>query len=577
MGRSDELPDGCEIRLLHDQKVPVRDGIRLSTDVFIPRLPGRHPAIVHRTPYESTAGEYIEWGVWWAQHGYAAIVQDVRGRYESEGVFYPRGPGAGEDGYDTLEWLASQPWCSGRVGTWGRSAGASVQWSLASLGSPHLVCMAPHVISDDPYADLHYVGGAFQLNLSLIVAIIFETNNAITQAGSASIFNNQRLMRTLPLIDLDVEAIGRRIDFYRDWLLHGTYDEYWKAASQRGRHDAFDIPIFQQGGWFDPYVEAILRQFRAHHRPGVEGRPGPVQRVLIGPWTHDEPSGSRLGSVNFGPKGYLSVREEELRWFDYWLYGLDNGIGNDDPIRLFVMGENEWRGEHEWPLARTEFMPFYLHSHGRANSFYGDGTLTPDPPKTEPPDVFDYDPHDPVQTVGGNHSIQYQSTYAEVPIVAGPVDQRPLERRDDVLVYTSDPLERDLEVTGPVNAILYAASSARDTDFTVKLVDVSPAGEALNLSEGIIRGRFRLSYESPELLERGEATELRIALASTSVVFKKGHRIRVDISSSNFPRFSRNLNTGEDIATGTRSVVAHQTILHSGEFPSHILLPVVPS
>ena len=281
--------------------------------------------------------------------------------------------------------------------------------------------------------------------------------------------------------------------------------------------------------------------------------------------------------MNFGPKGYLSVREEELRWFDYWLYGVDNGIGNEDPIRLFVMGRNEWRGEHEWPLARTEFTPFYLHSHGRANSLYGDGTLTPDPPKTEPPDVFDYDPHDPVQTVGGNHSIQYQSTHAEVPIVAGPVDQRPLERRDDVLVYTSGPLESDLEVTGPVNAILYAASSARDTDFTVKLVDVSPAGEALNLSEGIIRGRFRLSYESPELLERGEPTELRIALASTSVVFKKGHRIRADISSSNFPRFSRNLNTGEDIATGTRAVVAHQTILHSGEFPSHILLPVVPS
>jgi putative CocE/NonD family hydrolase len=249
---------------------------------------------------------------------------------------------------------------------------------------------------------------------------------------------------------------------------------------------------------------------------------------------------------------------------------------DEPPIRLFVMGDNAWRFEHEWPLARTVFTPWYLHSEGRANSLFGNGTLSPEPPAAEPADRFEYDPNRPVPSVGGNNSTQDWSRTAEEPIVPGPVDQRLIERRDDVLVYTSAPLEQELEVTGPLEMVLYAASSALDTDFTVKLIDVFPDGYAMNISEGIIRARYRNDDSRPELLEPGEVAEYRIRLYPTSNVFKPGHRLRVDVSSSSFPRFSRNLNTGEPVATGTTILVARQTVLHATEYPSRIVLPVIP-
>jgi putative CocE/NonD family hydrolase len=301
------------------------------------------------------------------------------------------------------------------------------------------------------------------------------------------------------------------------------------------------------------------------------------QKIYVVPWTHHIPEGSKLGDLDFGPQGYVDLNLEDLRWFDYWLKGIDTGIMKEPPIKIFVMGRNEWRFEHEWPLARTVFTPYYLHSQGRSNSINGNGTLTPDEPGDEQPDHYEYDPDNPVPTLGGNNSTWTLMKFAAEPVYPGPVDQRPLERRDDVLVYTGPILDRDLELTGPVTMVLYASSSARDTDFTAKLVDVYPDGRAIHISEGILRARHRKSLRTVEFLQPGEPDEFRIQMAPTSNVFLKGHRLRLEISSSNFPRFDRNLNTGEDIATGTRWEVARQTVLHNSRYPSHVVLPVIPA
>jgi len=556
-----------DVRLLHDCRVPMRDGVTLSADVYLPRARGPFPTIYQWTPYESTRDRFVAWGVWFAKRGYAAVVQDVRGRYESDGEFtaYHRD---GADAVDSLEWASGREWCNGRIGTWGRSYGAIVQWQLAGAGGhPALACMAPHVIMDDYFADCHYVGGAFQLALSLGAALIWTSAlSPVTLDSSADLFLNPRVLRHLPLVDLDLEAIGRRIPFWRDWLVHSTNDDYWQQV--RHRPEEVTVPVFQQCGWYDAYAGATMRTF---------GRLSVPQRVLMGPWSHEEEVAPTVGDLDFGPAAARVVRDDELRWYDHWLKDVNTGLLAEPPISIFVMGENRWRGEQEWPLARTEFTRWYLHSGGRANTLAGDGTLDTEPPGSEPADRYDYDPENPVPTIGGNNSLLTMTRYAVEPVIPGPIDQRPLERRDDVLCYTSSELAGDLEVTGPIEAVLYAASTAKDTDFVVRFADVHPNGGAFVIAEGIVRARYRSGDERQELLEPGEVQEYRIRLYPTSNVFKRGHRLRVDVTSSSFPRFSRNLNTGEDVATGTRIEIAAQTVLHTAEYPSHVLLPIIPA
>jgi putative CocE/NonD family hydrolase len=409
-----------------------------------------------------------------------------------------------------------------------------------------------------------------------MAAITFSTNVAFAQRGCAHLFGNQRFYRQLPLIDADIAAVGRQIPYFRDWLEHAEDDDYWGAINTEQKLDQIDVPICQQGGWYDAYTASMFRMWNGVRQRGYSERARQNQKIYIVPWTHHIPEGSRLGDLDFGPNAYVDLNQEDLRWFDYWLKGVDNGIMDEPPIRIFVMGANEWRFEREWPLARTVFTPYYLHSGGKANSLAGDGALTPEPPSGAPADRYDYDPDNPVPTLGGNNTTWTQMKFAADQILPGPIDQRPIERRDDVLVYSSPILEQDLEVTGALEVVLYAASSARDTDFTAKLVDVHPTGPAIHIAEGIIRARYRNGFTQAELLEPGEVAEYHIELAATSNVFLKGHRLRLEISSSNFPRFNRNLNTGENVATGTRWQVARQTILHSSEYPSHIRLPVIP-
>ncbi|WP_428277076.1 CocE/NonD family hydrolase [Candidatus Palauibacter sp.] len=568
------MPDGLrEVRLLHGLRGRMRDGVRLSVDVYLPASGGPFPTILTRTPYESGRDVFVENGVWWAERGYAFVVQDCRGRFRSEGVFHAYVPEI-EDGYDTLAWVAGQAWCDGKIGMWGRSYGGLTQWLSAPLGSPHLTCMAPHVICDDHFGDCHYLGGAFQLLLSLAAAVIWETNLAtVTGPQGARLFQNPKFWAHLPIIEMDERAIGRKIPYWREWLEHPTRDEYWRRLRVTDQYGGVTAPAFQQGGWYDAYPGSALRIHEGMTAGAATPRARAQNRTLIGPWSHEIPETRTVGDLDFGPGAWVDVREEERRWFDWRLRGVDDGIGEDPPLRWFTTGANRWRDGAEWPPPGTEEVPWYLHSHGRANRD-DEAWLDPEPPGDEPSDRFEYDPRDPAPSLGGNLSSRLITTHAETPMRGGPVEQAPLERRPDVLVYTSRVLEGDLEVTGPVEVVLYAESSGRDTDFVARVTDVDPAGGSFVLTEGILRARYRGGLSRTELLEPGEAAEFRIRLYPMSHVFLAGHRIRLQITSSCFPRFSRNLNTGEDVGTGTRMRTARNTVLHSAACPSHVRLPI---
>ncbi len=549
------MPD---VRLLHDQRVPTRDGITLSADVYLPLAAQRLPTIVQWTPYESTRERFIAWGVWLARRGYAAVVVDVRGRYESEGRF-TAWVNDGRDAHDTLTWIAASRWSNGRIGTWGRSYGALVQWQLAHLGHPNLVCVAPQVIHDDYFWDGYWTGGSFQLALTLGAATLWSSAlSLITGPSAGDLVLSDRVLGHLPLIELDELTIGRKVDYWRTWWEHQVNDDYWQQF--RHRPEKLQVPIFQQGGWFDPYSGSHLRTF-AHVGDRLPNR------VLIGPWSHEEEVETFRGDIDLSP-GLTVIREHELDFYDRFLKEEENGWEERPPLELYVLGAGEWRGEHEWPLARTELTPWYLHQGGSLSATA--------PRRDEPADRYAYDPQDPVPTIGGVSSVLTMTLGAQTPVRPGPLDQRELERRGDVLVYTSERLERDLEVVGPVETVLYAASSARDTDWIVRLCDVYPDGRSIFLTEGIVRARYRNSHEgdSTELLEPNEVAEYRIRCYPTANVFARGHRLRLDVTSSSFPRFSRNLNTGEDVGTGTRMEVARQTVLHTDRYPSHVLLPV---
>jgi len=359
-----------EIRVLYDLKARMRDDVKLSNDVFLPRKPGRYPTILLRTPYETLHEPHIDWAVWWAKRGYAVVLQDCRGRFESEGTFYPYRDD-GPDGHDTLEWISTQAWYDGKIGTSGRSYGGLFQWQLAPLGSPYLTAMAPQVIMGDYFGDCHRIGGAVQWALTGFATVIFSASVSLMQLGAKHIFGNSTYYRQLPLIDIDVETIGREVPWYRDWCTHTVYDDYWHALNTEARLGDVQVPVVQQAAWYDPYTASMLRTWSTLHERRDD------QKIYVIPWTHHLPEGSQLGDLDFGHDAVVNLRHEDLRWFDYWLKGIDTGIMAEPPIRLFVMGENVWRNEHEWPLARTRSTPYYLHNQR---------SLTPEPPgKNEEP------------------------------------------------------------------------------------------------------------------------------------------------------------------------------------------------
>jgi len=546
-----------------DIPVPMRDGVTLSTDLYLPRAAGRFAAILARTPYSNDMEPLVSQARRLASQGYAVVLQDVRGRWDSRGEYYPFREGP--DGFDTQEWIAAQPWSDGRIGMRGGSYVGAVQWQSAVHGSPHLRCIAPRAICTDYYTGLVYPGGAFQLN---VMATWGMRTNART-GQSIEHHHWAELFRTLPVADLPRRG-GRDLAFWRDWTDHPAYDAYWEEFNGETRWADIRVPAFNMGGWYDLYAPQAFSNFNGLRLHG--GSPAARQsRLIVGPWPHALSAATRTGDVDFGPDSLVDLDGLERRWFDHWLRDIDTGLLAEPPIQLFIMGANVWRGEHEWPLARTCWQEWYLHSGGHANTVIGDGTLSPEAPADEPADRYIYDPEYPVPTRGGNNCCS-----PEV-VPWGPQDQCCLEMRADVLCYTSAPLATDLEVTGPVRAVLFAATDGPDTDWTVKLVDVWPSGYAMNLCDGILRARYREGFATPRLLEPGQVYRFEIEVGVTGNVFRQGHRVRLEISSSNFPRFDRNLNTGGHPTQDSRLRQARQTIQHCRQWPSHVVLPVIPA
>ncbi len=557
------MQNNYRVRTLTDVKTPMRDGVDLSSDIYLPDAHGEFPTVLIRTPYDNTQERIVEKARRLASNGYACVAQDVRGRWDSDGRWYAL-VNEGKDGYDTQEWIGKQEWSDGKIGMSGASYLGHVQWQSAPYASKHLTCIAPRVVPCDFYHALYY-GGAF--NLHLLITWGMSTSGRTRQTISYE--NWTEAFRILPLIDMD-EIAGYDIDFWKDWVRHPIDDELWAQTNVERKFDAFQVPALVMGGWYDVFCNQTFRNYTG--LINSEGAPATKQsRLIMGAWPHGLSASRQTGDVDFGAGSMYDLELYEMKWFDYWLRGNENGVLDDPPIKLFVMGANQWRDESEWPLARTDWQRWHLHSGGNANTVRGDGTLATDAPDDEPDDHFVYDPMFPVPTLGGN-------TCCNPEIVPwGPYDQRPIEMRNDVLCYTSAPLEEDMEVTGPIIVTLYATTDCRDTDWTAKLVDVSPGGYAMNLCDGIRRASYRESMTEPTLIEPNRVYEYEIELTPTSNVFKKGHMVRVEISSSNFPHFDRNPNTGNAFGMDTDMRTANQIVHHSRAYPSHITLPVIPA
>lgn len=564
-----------EYAVTFESNVPVkmRDGVTLRADIYRPKADGKFPVLLQRTPYNK--GGDVEFGLKAAARGYVAIIQDVRGRYASEGEWYTF-KHESLDGYDTVEWAAALPYSDGRVGMFGGSYVGATQMLAAIAQPPHLAGICPYVTGSNYHSNWTYQGGAFEqwFNQSWTSGLaqntfdrnVSDRTNATKgmwqlPLGSYALFNDL----TDSGVPVSVKSLA---PYFADWLAHPSEDAYWKQWSIEAHFQEITVPQLTIAAWYDIFQDGSLRNYLGVKAHGATDAARRNQHLLVVVGGHAG-NGPKIGEVDFGPASHFDEDAVTLAWYDYLFKSAQNEFAGK-PVKLFVMGANQWREEDDWPLARAQRTKYFLHSSGKANSLRGTGTLsTVAPGATEASDQYVYDPANPAPTIGGPLCCD------AAHLAPGPRDQRPVEARDDVLVYSTPPLASDMEVTGPVSLELYVKSSAVDTDYTAKLVDVWPDGFAQNLTEGILRTRYRNSQETPELMTPGQVYKLTIDVWSTSNVFKKGHALRLEVSSSNFPRFNRNLNTGEDNGTGQRFVPATNTILHDAEHPSVLTLPVV--
>ena len=565
--------------------VAMRDGVTLYADVYRPDGDGPWPVLLQRTPYDKSQGRTGALEVMRAaSHGYAVVIQDTRGRYASEGEFYPF-LDEPNDGYDTVEWCAGQPWSSGKVGMFGRSYVGATQWLCAITNPPGLTCIAPGITASDYYEGWTYQGGALAWGFALswtMRQLTMANMGAIssrhdvpegTREGLLAAFNElDCTFRHQPIVELP-HLKAPLAGYFYDWIRHSSSDDYWNRWKIEDHYPHITTPALHIGGWHDIFLLGTLRNYVGMREQAEDATARGGQRLIVGPWHHG-PFGEISGEFFFGLGAAGPAIDTDgihLRWFDYWLKGEQNDTEKESPVRIFVMGSNEWRDEREWPLARTQYTDYYLHSGGKANTASGDGSLSSEAPGGEAPDVFVYDPRDPVPTHGG--ALCCGQSF----VPGGAYDQQVIEARSDVLCYTTPVLEADVEVTGPLTVTLFASTTAADTDFTAKLVDVEPCGTARSLVDGIIRARYRQGTDESRPITPGAVEEYTIDLVATSNVFKAGHRIRLEISSSNFPRFDRNFNTTGHPWAATECVPALQTIHHDGQYPSRIRLPIIPT
>jgi len=594
---------------------PMPDGVQLAADIYFPalgetRVPGTFPVILERTPYNKAAPAQVTKGKYFARRGYVCVIQDVRGRFASEGEWYAFAKEA-EDGYATVEWLGTQPWSTGKVGTMGDSYAGSDQSALAALNPPHLATMIVAVGASNYYHSSMRHNGALEQRFFIYALRMAATSREAEADPALKTALQQVLMEKVPEMvrQFPLKAgttLLRRLPSYERWALdvltHADYDDYWKGFRGYTPSEYYDehadVPTLYWGGWYDSYArnttESYVRLSALKTSP---------QYLLMGPWTHGQYEVTHAGDLDFGTDAHVNYLDMKLLWFDHWLKGLRSEAADWAPVRFFTMGTGDgrrviqgapggprdfpgrihhggtWRNAPDWPLPNTRYTPYYLH---------GGGMLSPGeaPAGASEPSRFTFDPRNPVPTIGGGISA------VDDTMQPGGFDQRgradffgcqdtlPLNARPDVLSFQTPQLGEAMEVTGPVEMHLWASSSALDTDFTAKLIDVYPPstehpdGLAINVTDSIIRARYRNGYEKPELLTPGQACELVFQLYPTSNVFKAGHRIRLDVSSSNWPRFDVNPNTGGPLGLEQRRQEAHQTVYHDAQRPSHVVLPV---
>jgi putative CocE/NonD family hydrolase len=558
-----------EVTVERNVAVKMRDGVTLRADIYRPKADGKFPVLLVRTPYDKSGP--MGFGLRAAARGYVVVAQDVRGRFESEGEWYPF-KYESQDGYDTVEWAAALPYSNGKVGMFGGSYVGATQFLAAIARPPHLAGICPNVTASNYHDGWTYQGGAFEqwFNESWTTGLAKNTmRRRVESSGNALAWTKILPLRAYPVLEAP-ESEGLA-PYFTDWLAHPNYDDYWKQWSIEDHYAQIQVPVLSFAAWYDIFLGGSLKNYvRLKTEAGTEAaRRGQQLAVTVGGHAGQSSTG-KVGAVEFGDKLPADSDEVTLRWYDWLLKGEANGVEKEKRIRIFVMGKNEWRDEDDWPLARAKNTRYFLHSSGTANGLAGNGSLSTVAPLEEKADQFVYDPADAVPTIGGPLCC------GALPTGIGPEDQRPAEARNDVLVYTTPAFAKDTEVTGPVSLDLYVSSSAVDTDFTGMLVDVWPNGFAQNLTSGILRLRYRNSQEKPELANPGETYHITVDLWATSNVFLAGHKLRLEVSSSNFPRFDRNLNTGEEQARATRMIKATNVIYHDKAHPSALVLPVVP-
>jgi len=568
---------------IHEKNVamPMRDGTLLRANITRPKAAGPFPAIVERTPYNKEGGSENSVGApeFFAQRGYVVIIQDVRGRFASDGEFYPfRDDGAGlnRDGYDTVEWIAAQPWCDGHVGSFGGSYSGATQYRNALSRPPHLDAMFVRESSANYCREWVYRDGAFELGFSLSWAHTVTITNLAHLVEGEELARQQKVLAQvgkemddwyarLPLYPCPFfEGLS---DWHNLWLQRPEDGPYWDQFNVEKYHDQVETPTYHLGGWFDIFLAGTLKNYMGMKRRARTEKARQSQKLIIGPWIHGNPNINKqfAGEFDFGADAAVDVNQLRLPWFDHWLKGSDSGVMDEAPVQIFVMGRNQWRSEPDWPLPDTRYANYYLHGgHSGCIDSLNDGTLSTIPPEgSENPASFVYDPDHPVPTAGGN----------TLNVIDGVHDHRPVDAL--CLTFTSEPLSTELEVTGPVKAILYGMSSAPDTDWVVRLEDIHPDGYSRNLCDGILRARYRDSFEHPELMDPGKVYRFEIDLWATSNVFMPGHRIRVAVTSSCFPRFDRNLNTGGVINQEAVGQVAINTVFYDELRASCIVLPLI--
>ncbi|MEE9502467.1 MAG: CocE/NonD family hydrolase [Candidatus Aminicenantaceae bacterium] len=591
-----------EVKLKKSVMVPMRDGVRLSTDLYFPKGADKKlPVILIRTPYnknEFRDQKQRPQAYKFASHGFVVAIQDSRGKFESEGIYSPPAGQEAEDGYDSVDWLAKQPWSNGKIGTFGCSYPAEVQAAQAPLRHPNLTCMIPQCGPMIGAANGRYrywsgfKGGV--LDLAASISWYFRAASKYSFKPPASLSDDEirkirdffnpeptnfpdvdfeKLNWHLPIVDIMKKAGSPPNDW--DKLITTDFGDPWwhDVMSYYDGTEKIDVPALHMSCWYDPSVEETIYEFNYFRENAVSETAANNQFVIITGTTHcgfeRATEHTMVGERDVGD-ARLDYWDIYIRWFEYWLKGVKNGITNMPKVRYYTMGRNEWQSANVWPLPETQYTKYFLHSQGHANSRNGDGQLSLEIPESEPSDTLIYDPGNPVPSIGGQRGTSYGTP-------AGAIDQTPIEMRNDVLVYTTPALKKGVEITGPITVVLYVSSSAKDTDFTAKLVDVYPDGTAYNIQQGIFRARYREGFTKKVWMEEGGVYKVQIDLDATSNTFKQGHRIRVQVSSSDFPLFERNLNTGGNNYDETEWVVAENIIHHSKENPSHIVLPIIPA